>query len=232
VSEAIAAQFSSREKVAVVNNGFDLSEFPQGNTGMRSDFRKTLGISEEDIVAGVVGRIKWVRKGQEYVVRAIGILKTRGVKVWGLIVGTPFPGNEDHLVRLQDLARELGVEDQLIFTGELADPRPAYAGMDIFVLPSAQPEPFGGVVMEAMAMELPVVATRLGGSVDQVADGESGFLVEPANAEDLADKLEVLAKDAGLRGRMGRAGRERIATKFTLDGMVAQIEKLYEECLS
>jgi glycosyltransferase involved in cell wall biosynthesis len=71
---------------------------------------------------------------------------------------------------------------EVVLTGELADPKPAYAAMDVFVLPSAQPEPFGGVVLEAMAMRRPVVATAIGGSVDQVVDGETGFLVPPGDA--------------------------------------------------
>ncbi len=128
-----------------------------------------------------MGRIKWVRKGQEFLVRATGLLKQQGHPITALIVGAPFPGNESHLIRLRELVEQLGVQDRIIFTGELADPRPAYAGMDVLALTSAQPEPFGNVVIEAMGMGLPVIATNIGGSVDQVLDGVTGFLVPPAD---------------------------------------------------
>ena len=103
--------------------------------------------------------------------------------------------------------------------------------MDVFVLPSAQPEPFGGVVMEAMCRGLPVIATNIGGSVQQVADGETGFLVPPGDAAALAEKLELLLRDAALRQRFGAAGSRRIEECFDLKKMVESIEGVYEECL-
>ena len=81
--------------------------------------------------------------------------------------------------------------------------------MDLFVLPSAQPEPFGGVVMEAMGMGLPVIATQIGGSLEQVADGVTGYLVPPSDPLALADRLEPLLRNADLRAAMGNAGRLR-----------------------
>jgi glycosyltransferase involved in cell wall biosynthesis len=132
---------------------------------------------------------------------------------------------------MRAIARDAGLDQEVIFTGELADPRPAYAAMDIAVLPSAQPEPFGGVVMEAMCMSMPVVATNVGGSIEQVADGETGFLVPPADPAALADKLERLVRDAALRQRFGEAGRKRIVERFTLRGMVDKIVRVYDECL-
>ncbi|HWX15179.1 MAG TPA: glycosyltransferase, partial [Chthoniobacterales bacterium] len=143
-----------------------------------------------------------------------------------------FPGNEIHLERLKQLARDLNVEDEIIFTGELTDARPAYASMDIFILPSAYPEPFGGVVMEAMSMGLPVIATNLGGSLDQVAEGITGFLVPPADPPALAAKIERLANNPDLRRKMGAAGRKRIAENFSLSEMVKKIETIYSDVAS
>src|SRR5262249_18912916 len=157
------------------------------------------------LVVGCVGRIKFVRKGQEVLVQAAALLKERGLDAKYLIVGTTASGNEEHLTRLQQLIHDLGLVNDVVLTSELADPKPAYAPMDMFVLPSAQPEPFGGVVLEAMAMHLPVIATAIGGSLDQVVDGETGFLVPPANSQALAEKLEVLMRDPALRKRMGVA---------------------------
>ena len=228
VSNATAAQFSDRRKVTVIHNGFSLDEFAVGSNAGR-EFRQRFNVAETDLIIGCVGRIKWGRKGQEHLIQAASLLKARGLVLKCLIVGSPFPGNEIHLERLKNLARDLNVQDEIIFAGELSDPKPAYAIMDIVVLPSAQPEPFGGVVMEAMAMGLPVIATNIGGSLDQIADGVSGFLVPPSDPHALAEKIELLANDPELRRRMGAAGRERLAKNFSLTEMVKKIETVYQE---
>jgi glycosyltransferase involved in cell wall biosynthesis len=120
---------------------------------------------------------------------------------------------------------------ETVLTGEMADVKPAYAAMDIFVLPSSQPEPFGGVVLEAMGMGLPVVATAIGGSVDQVEERRTGFLVPPADPEAMAERLGLLARDAALRRKMGEAGRERLEKRFGLDEMVDRLVEVYSGIL-
>jgi glycosyltransferase involved in cell wall biosynthesis len=231
VSTPIAKQFPDHYGVKVVHDGFEMEEFelPDPDAGVK--FRMEHGLGDE-LVVGCVGRIKLVRKGQEVLLRAAGLLKQRGVRAKYLIVGAPFPGNESHLEQLHVIARKAELDADVIFTGELSDPLPAYAAMDVFVLPSAQPEPFGGVIMEAMGMGLPVIATNIGGSVEQVADGETGYLVPPGAPMELAEKLELLLRDASLRARFGHAGRKRIAERFTLQGMVGKIVRVYEECLA
>ena len=228
VSEAIAGQFPDRRKVQVLHNGFTLEEFAMPRDRCRAEFRERFGLGS-DFVVGCVGRIKLVRKGQEVLIQAAGQLHQLGRSARYLIVGSCFPGNEGHLLELQRLVHEFGLDGRVVFTGELADPRPAYAAMDVFVLPSVQPEPFGGVVMEAMAMGLPVIATRVGGSLDQVAEGETGFLVPPGDPAALAAKLQTLMDDPSLRERMSRAGPVRIERHFLLADMVRKLERLYTE---
>ncbi|MBM4223697.1 MAG: glycosyltransferase family 4 protein, partial [Gammaproteobacteria bacterium] len=182
-------------------------------------------------VIGCVGRIKFVRKGQEVLVQAAARLKQRGLAAKLLLVGAPAPGNEEHGERLRKLINELGLASDVVLTGELADPRPAYAAMDVFVLPSAQAEPFGLVVLEAMAMGCPVVATAIGGPLSIVAEGETGFLVPPGDASALADKLEVLLRNVALRERMAAVGRSRLESKFSFANTVNELEALYREVL-
>lgn len=231
VSGPIAGQFSDQAKVRVINNGFDLAEFALSDPGVGTAFRGKYDLGDGPVV-GCVGRIKLQRKGQEVFLKAAGLLKARGVSAKWLVVGAPFPGNESHLETLHGIVREHGLVDDVVFTGELKDTRPAYAAMDVFVLPSAQPEPFGGVVMEAMGSGLPVIATKIGGSIEQVADGETGYLVPPNDPVALADKLELLLRDEALRKSFGEAGRRRMAERFTLNGMVEKIVGVYEECLN
>jgi glycosyltransferase involved in cell wall biosynthesis len=229
VSHAVANQFPKNPKVIVVPDGFPLEEFAVDQAHLRAEFRKKFEIDPNRFVAGCVGRIKFVRKGQEFLVRAAAMLRQQNVDMTVLIVGAPSPGSEDHLPRLRSLVEQVGMSDRVVFTGEIADARPAYAALDVFVLTSAQPEPFGGVVMEAMSMSKPVIATALGGSLDQVVESETGFLIPPADPDALAEKILILLKDQALRMRMGAAARKRIETHFTLSQMIKKIEALYLE---
>lgn len=80
-------------------------------------------------------------------------------------------------------------------------------------------------------MGLPVVATNIGGSIQQVVDGETGYLIPPGDPAALAEKLEVLLRDKALCAKLGEAGRRRIVEKFTLNGMVGETVRVYEDCL-
>jgi len=88
------------------------------------------------------------------------------------------------------------------------------------------------VVMEAMAMGKPVIATRLGGSLDQVVDGKTGYLVPPGDPGALAEKIRVLLENRELSRLMGEAGRERIRTHFGIQRMLEKLETIYAEVLS
>lgn len=226
VSKAIAEQFPDSEKIEVLNNGFDLGEFPEISAEERAAARAQWGIAADEFVVGSVGRIKFKRKGQEFLLRAAGILRDRGINICCLVAGGPPPGAERQLEEMRKLSEELGV--RAVFTGELANAREAYASMDVLALPSAQPEPFGGVVMEAMALGLPVVGTKIGGTVDQIADNETGFLVPPGDPSAMAAGIERLALNEEQRKLMGTAGRRRVADKFGIRAMSQRIISAYD----
>lgn len=228
ISTQVAEQFPRSEKIALVFNGLDTAEFQVDRGALRRDFRARSGLGDEPVI-GCVGRIKLVRKGQEVLVKAAALLKQRGIRARYLIVGAPFPGNEAHLVDLQKLVKELGLQDDVVFTGDMEDVRPAYAAMDMLILPSVHPEPFGKVVLEAMAMGLPVIATRQGGPLEAVVEGETGFLVPSADDQALADRIGQLVADEELRRSCGEAGRERVATHFTVPAMMSRIEAIYRK---
>lgn len=231
VSAPIAAQFPPSSKVRVVNNGFDMREFIIDESKSRHEFRHALGLADE-LLIGMVGRIKLLRKGQDTFVRAASLLEARGIHARYVIVGSPYQGNETHLVSLRQLIDELGLKERVALVGELSDTLPAYAAMDIFVLPSAQPEPFGGVVMEAMALGRPVIATNIGGSPEQVVDGVTGLLISPNDPLALADALERMTRDCAFRERCGRAGRKRIEEHFRLTAMVDRLLEEYAHVLN
>jgi glycosyltransferase involved in cell wall biosynthesis len=232
VSNAVAQQFGKSEQALVLHNGVSLDEFAVDQASLRSDFRLRFGIDQRDFVAACIGRIKWKRKGQEDVVRAAALLRDDGTPVTLLIVGEPWPGNESHLQRLRALVSELDLQQHVVFTGELSDARQVYAASDLIVLPSAQPEPFAGVVLEAMAMRKPVVATAIGGSLDQVVDGQTGYLVPPAAPRALAEKIRAIKDDPELGTRLAEAGMDRVRTHFGIQQMVAKLETIYADVLT
>jgi glycosyltransferase involved in cell wall biosynthesis len=226
ISQAVANQFPVNPKISVVYDGCATDEFFPGEAQAGRQFRQRFGLGTE-FVAGCVGRIKLRRKGQEVLVRAAALLKARGLRPRILIVGAAYPGNEDHLQNLQDLIRESAVQDLVVLTGELDDVKPAYAAMNVLVLPSAQPEPLGDVMLEAMAMKVPVIATNLGGPPEVVQEGITGFLVPPSDPAALADKIELLMKDPKLMERLGQAGPQRVMERFSMAEMIRRIESLY-----
>jgi glycosyltransferase involved in cell wall biosynthesis len=228
VSHAVAAQFHEG-RAEVIHDGYPTAAFDMaGRQPEKMRKQHELG---DAFVVGCVGRIKMRRKGQDFLVAAARVLKTKGLPIKYLIVGSPHPDNLEHLDRLRDLIRANDLEKDVILAGEIADPLPAFAAMDVFVLPSCDPEPLGNVILEAMGMRKPVIATSLGGSPEMVEEGISGFLVEPNNAEQLADRIYHFHRDREAARRMGEAGRQRLETRFDLVATTGQAMDLYDRIL-
>ncbi|MBI3003324.1 MAG: glycosyltransferase family 4 protein, partial [candidate division NC10 bacterium] len=125
--------------------------------------------------------------------------------------------------------REAGVSERVRFLGWREDIPRILAALSVFVLPSAN-EGMGMVLVEAMAMGVPVVATRVGGIPSVVPDGECGLLVEPGDVAGLAGAVAKLLADPALAARMGAAGRRRAAA-YGVESMVEQLDGLYRQLL-
>lgn len=185
-----------------------------------------VGTPERPLRILSVGRLDW-RKGYEYALQAVRLLKDKGICCEYHIVG-----DGDYLEPIAFARHQLGLEDTIHFLG--AQPREEVRKQmlwaDVF-LHAAVSEGFCNAVMEAQAMKLPVVCTDAGGLPENVANGETGFVVPRRNPKALAEKLMLLAKDASLRQRMGEAGRKRVLTHFNLDNQIAAFERLYRQVL-
>ena len=229
VSTPVAAQFKEKilsNKIGVIDIGFPQGEFKPVEKERIHAFKHNFKIDGR-LAVGVVGRIKFGRKGQEVFVKAVALLKDKFPDVQFVLIGSPFPGNEEHLYNLMKLVKALGIEERVIYTGDVEDIKAAYSALDISVLPSALPEPFGGVVIESMAFGKPVIGTNHGGTIEQIEDKVSGFLVKPNDPDDLAKALEQLLSDDKLRHKMGENGRKRFLTLFEFEPFYGKMLSLY-----
>jgi glycosyltransferase involved in cell wall biosynthesis len=205
-------------RVGVIHNGVDVDRFqPTASSGT---LRRELAVDESAVLVGAIGRlVPW--KALETLLEAAAHLRTRVPMATFLIVGDVVtdPANRPAAVRYREslltLRDNLGLGDRVRFVGERADVPRILAGLDVLVH-TAIDEPFGRVLIEAMAAGKPVVAARGGGVAEIVEDGVTGYLVPPRDAAAVAERIALLA-DERRRAAMGRAGRRRALTHFTLD---------------
>jgi glycosyltransferase involved in cell wall biosynthesis len=233
VSSAMARQFSpmiEKQHTVTLHNGFPRSEFESINVDARRRFREEFGLEGFTLV-GLPGRVRLLRKGQDTFVRAASLLVGEFPNVRFVIIGSPFPGNESHLDQMRHLIADLRLQQFVIYTGEARDIKAALAELDISVLASAIPEPFGGVVVESMALAKPVVGTNIGGTVEQIQDGTTGYLVPANDPQALADAIRTLLLDPDLRRRMGVCGRKRFEEEFEFEPFYRRLIRLYESIL-
>ena len=151
-------------------------------------------------------------------------LRDRGTSFRAWLVGEWNSAEERR--EAEDFIRGQGLEPVVADRGSLADMEPVYGSMDLLALPTRR-DSFPRVVMEAMVRGIPVVASRVDGIPEMVADGETGFLVEPEDAAGFAAATARLLADPELRARMGAAGRERARQLFSRDAYVAAMLELY-----
>jgi glycosyltransferase involved in cell wall biosynthesis len=217
------------EKTAVIYNAFDAGRFDPAR--VRSSLRAELGIAADSFVVGIFSRLtRW--KGHAEFVRAARLVAAQMPAASFLVVGGPVFEDDACLREVRELVRRLGLEKAFAFAGFRRDTPECMASVDVCVLPSIRPEPFGLVLVEAMAMGKPVIATRGGGVPEVVADGETGILVPPRDPGALADALLRLAGDQALRARMGAAGRARAVSLFSLERFVREHEREFARIAS
>jgi len=170
-----------------------------------------------------------VKYGPDILAKAFAALKPNESGLKLLIAGEGEMEDE-----LKALVSTLGINTCVEFTGRLTtnEVRDLLERSDIFVQPSVyQSESFGVAAVEAQAMEVPVIATRVGGVPDVVKDGVTGFLIEPGDIDGLASKMDQLATDPALRAKMGEAGRKWVEDKFDWLENAKMMEAVYREVL-
>ncbi|MFH0777214.1 MAG: glycosyltransferase [Candidatus Eisenbacteria bacterium] len=209
------------EKIALIPNGIDLDEFRDAPA--REDVRAALGVPAQSPVAGIVASLR-PEKNHELFLEAAAMARREVPDSRFLIVG-----GGKRQTYLEQIARSLGIAEQVIFTGERRDGRRFVQALDVAVLCSHPVvETLPVFLLEAMALRKPVVATRVGDVASLVEDGVNGYLVQPGSAHDLAGAIVRLLKNEDLRTGMGRRGHEKVIKEFQLSRSVRMLEELVD----
>jgi glycosyltransferase involved in cell wall biosynthesis len=211
------------ERCVLIENGIDAEQFACRRS--LEDAKLALGLPVDRLVIGAVGRMA-PEKGYDLLIQAVHKLITDGEKVDLFLIGD---GEERQ--KLVGLAAELGIAGHVRFAGYCSDPRPFYEAMDVFALSSLR-EGLPNVVLEALAMEVPVVATRVAGVPRLIEDGVNGLLVEPGSADELARGLARLLGDSALRERFQCEGRRTVERRYSFAERINKIAAIYDRLLA
>lgn len=217
------------DRVSVIHNGVSLERFDPHRAN-RAGIRKEFSISHDEIVIGIIGRLQ-VAKGYLEFLKMASMIAQSYKNVRFMIVGEATRGHETEAQMILAKIEELGLQQRIIYTGYREDVPSLLAAMDLFVFPS-RAEAFGLVLIEAMAMQLPVIACRSDGVLDIVVENETGFLFTPKDVKELYQAVLDLLEHPEKRVVFGQAGHRRVIEKFSDTLMLDNVEILYHTLIS
>jgi glycosyltransferase involved in cell wall biosynthesis len=210
------------DRCVLIENAIDTVEFSRQIP--IAEAKRRLGIPADRFVIGAVGRLS-AEKGFDVLIRSAHQLLKEGRDVELLIAG-----EGDEKAALQALISELGCAERIRLLGYRSDTRDLYQAMNVFALSSFR-EGLPNVLLEAMAFEVPVVATRIAGIPQLIRDRDNGLLVEPGDAAGLGGAIFSLLHDADLSDRLGRAGRRTIEESYSFQVRMDKIRTIYDRLL-
>ncbi|MFT5466485.1 MAG: glycosyltransferase involved in cell wall biosynthesis [Verrucomicrobiales bacterium] len=216
------------DRISRANYGIDTERFqPLPAEPIREEF----GIALDAPLVGIVGRLHpW--KGHTFLLKAIADLVGEFPNLRLMIVGdAAFEAHGDFRQELVDEVAELGLNDHVIFTGSRSDIPEIMSALDIFAIPSLV-EPFGIVSIEAQACGTPVVGAKVGGIPETMAEGETGLLVPPKDADALRDSIGVLLRDPDKRRKMGEGAHDFVEKNYSAPAMAKKTDELYADVLA
>jgi glycosyltransferase involved in cell wall biosynthesis len=224
VADSLAAAGVDRRRVTVIHSGVDCARFRPPTIQERTDARGALGISDGEILISAVGALEQ-RKGHRYLIEAIGALAAppASIKLKCFIVGQ----GSVHKVLQGEIAVIRSLE-RIKLLGRVDDVRELLWASDIFAMPSLK-EGLGVAALEAMASNLPIIASDVGGLREVVEDERTGIIVPPSNSAKIAAAIQRLAESDELRTQMGAAARARVVENYSMEKMAARTLALYCE---
>ncbi len=209
-------------KLAIIPNMVDIARFAPEQ---RSDvLYNRYDIPKNKILVGIVGRLD-EHKGQREALLAIEELKKYSSRIHLLVIGEDTLNNPGTGLLLQKLVRERGLENMVTFTGYVEQIEKVIASLDILLVPS-RAETFGRTIIEGMASGVPVISTRAGGVPDIISDRQTGLLVEPNNAKELAFAIEKLVLNPELRHQLQEAALKKARSLYAREVVERQLTSI------
>ncbi len=215
------------EKIRVIHNGVDVNKFKPALD--KRKVKEELGFKADDLAILSVGRL-YARKGLFTLIESMPAVVKRFKNAKFIISGK---GQSDEMRKLIAHAEKIGVKDNLIFTGYYPDKKlpKLYQAADVFAFSTFyEHHPFA--VLEALSTGLPVVTTSVGGIPETIESGKNGFLVEPFNPKQFADRILYLLEHPAEASEMGLLARKTILERFDWRIVVKDVLKVYDEALS
>ena len=215
-------------KGVVIWNGIEINT-PESSTSELFDIRKNLFLAQpNEIILALVGRIsRW--KGQMILLDAFNNLVQKNENIKLVFVGAPPPNQEKFQEDLEERITSFKLNDKVLIIPFQNEIHKIWQAIDIAVVPSTEPEPFGMVAIEAMLAHKPIVASNHGGLTEIIENNATGFLVTPNSVQDLEIALEKLIQNELLRKEMGEKGYLRVTTAFSVEQYVDSFEKFFEK---
>jgi len=214
----------SQSTAEALQEGFTASQVEQIPNGVDTNHFKPFSSSGNQKNITFIGRLDHM-KGVQVLLDAFKTLKEDGVTAHLTIIGDG-PDRD----KLQNLSRDAGVNDSISFCGAVEDIIPYLQKSALFVLPSLS-EGLSNVLLEAMACGLPIVATRVGGNIDLIRDGENGILVETENSNQLSEAMKKILQDKALAKKLGSEARKTVEQRFSLISIADRYLSLYQKLI-
>jgi glycosyltransferase involved in cell wall biosynthesis len=225
ISEAVASRFIwARRKTSVIYNAVTAPTSFSRDAIAR--LKSLWGVPPDSQVVGCVGQIAFW-KGHHVFIDAAAALAPSYPNLYFVVVGGPLYGAHEYQAELLRRVKRAGLAPRFRFLGQRADAPQCICAFDVLVHTPVKEEPFGRVVVEAMARRVPVVAARTGGIPEIMEDGREGFLVEPGNAGGVAAATAFLVDDPELRAEMGAHGRVSYLQRFNVNRLGRDVMRLY-----
>ncbi len=221
IEEFVKYKIASPEKLTMIRSSFDLDIYDNCNIS-NAGIRKKFGLEISDFVIGKIARLSEL-KGHTYLIQAIKLAKEKFPRLKLLIIG-----DGELQSKLENQVKEAELEENVIFAGLIfPDDIPAVINsMDVLVHTSLL-EGLARVLPQAIMMQKPIISFNLDGAHEVIKDGINGYLIEPENINQLAEKILLLSQDRNKAVEMGKVGKEFLGDEFSEKKMTAQINDLY-----
>ncbi len=220
--------FGKHLRERVIHNGIELEEFKIDRTN-RGRIRAELGLSENELLIGIVGQIT-PRKGQLELIKTFARTQKQLSSSMLLVVGAPIFNQDDvYFKKLKQTAKDLGIENSVKFLGSRSDVAAVMQALDLLVI-NSKSEALVLVAIEAMACGTPIIATDVGGTVEIITHKTNGWIVPFGDEDALSEALVTLGQDEKLRLKFAEESRKIAVARLNAQHFISQVEEFYEQC--